>query len=1068
MKRILLLILAPIASLIGQNLQISGGNNYSAAVCDNQIVQVWGANTSGQLATDNTGAAIGAAYRATAGNVTKGNISTTLTPSIGDLPTIKQVDAGSGAHLLGLSCAKQVWSWGENLQGQLGRNAIGTGSTPANYVPSRVLAGAQDAARNNAAMDPSNIYLDNISYISGGNNSSFAVEEGTGYVLAWGDNSFGQLGDGTTVDKSTPVYVQKEGGGRLANIVSLEGGDICTYALDANGNVWSWGVTNDGVNAASNLGRTPAATIPGATAGTCAPRAGLVTVGDDPLNPGYSNCTTTPLSNIVQISGGDTHCLALDGNGNVWSFGGDWAEGQLGRGNQAVYHLCANRVVAPGVVKTAGWVATDFLGSGVDGKAVYIAAGQASSAVVMSNGKVVAFGSRGMFNSGATPTGSGATITCPSGGDVIGGGTLGDNNATCNLTTCANKATATTQSRTPVYVTGIPNGVKITQVSDGDAWYFAISSTGTVYTWGWNRRGELGSGDYVDRCQATALTLSSCTLGAPCPDKPLLGADITECPALVNEVLNANIQNYSSYVYNWYYSLTLGSALTSWTPVGTNSSTYTATQIGYYILEVSDNRALVGSECGPCKKQYDTLRIIARTNPYVATACTDNVNGLVSFTVTTPLNTNVKWYTTLTGLGVGPNGTGTGPLNPSDSKNTIIVKKSILGTNPACGSGKAIYAEDEDSDIGTLLPATSIATAQTVTGCNSTGGQSNGGTGNVLTMQITVTSPITIKEVSAIIPSGKSANYYVAIYNDNGSNQVGTSRTSSTPTPVTTGGSQQVISLNTNIALPVGKYWIGIGGGDVSMFDCTRPTTGTQWTTPYNDVPGKTGKSYVKGTYGNVNNTYGKIGSAFNIKFDVGTGYTCGRLLVCEDASNTCTLPVTYIYFNAIKLGKNVNLTWSTADEDNTKAFAIYRSFDNVNFVKVGEKSAKFNGHSYNDYDYTDHLEVNAGNAYYRIVEIDISGANSSGSNTVSVNLGGYNSSISIAPNPSAGSFRVSLDRESDLIDIKVVDLAGKQIHSQVGAGNSVNVNLGGAHKGVYLIYVFDGTDKWVEKIVVE
>src|SRR6478736_2099641 len=85
-----------------QNLQISGGNNFSAAVCDNQQVFVWGANTSNQLGITIADAAVGATYSAVPTSVTRGNISNIAgATTYGNLPAIRQVDAGSGAHILG-------------------------------------------------------------------------------------------------------------------------------------------------------------------------------------------------------------------------------------------------------------------------------------------------------------------------------------------------------------------------------------------------------------------------------------------------------------------------------------------------------------------------------------------------------------------------------------------------------------------------------------------------------------------------------------------------------------------------------------------------------------------------------------------------------------------------------------------------------------------------------------------------------------------------------------------------------------------------------------------------------
>src|SRR5687767_14486046 len=106
MKRFILILGVLLFTSVGyaQNLQISGGNNFSAAVCDNQVVYVWGSNTSGQLGVDKDGNPYAVGQSTTPLAVWYDPVSGT-----GMLPPIRQIDAGSGAHILGLDCDQQVW-----------------------------------------------------------------------------------------------------------------------------------------------------------------------------------------------------------------------------------------------------------------------------------------------------------------------------------------------------------------------------------------------------------------------------------------------------------------------------------------------------------------------------------------------------------------------------------------------------------------------------------------------------------------------------------------------------------------------------------------------------------------------------------------------------------------------------------------------------------------------------------------------------------------------------------------------------------------------------------------------
>jgi alpha-tubulin suppressor-like RCC1 family protein len=62
-----------------------------------------------------------------------------------------------------------------------------------------------------------------------------------GTVKTWGDNDHGQLGDGTTINKATPITIIG-----LANIVAIAAGNDHTVALRDDGTVWTWGDNGSG------------------------------------------------------------------------------------------------------------------------------------------------------------------------------------------------------------------------------------------------------------------------------------------------------------------------------------------------------------------------------------------------------------------------------------------------------------------------------------------------------------------------------------------------------------------------------------------------------------------------------------------------------------------------------------------------------------------------------------------------------------------------------------------------------------------------------------------------------
>lgn len=116
-------------------------------------------------------------------------------------------------------------------------------------------------------------------------------------VMSWGDNMFGQLGyktSGTT--SGTPKKIEG-----LENIVSLSSSNNHTMALDADGNVYTWGSNYTGQ------------------------------IGDNSHQNRYSPFKVPGLPKIKQISAGHKFSLALDTNGNLWGWGASCETGNVAK-----------------------------------------------------------------------------------------------------------------------------------------------------------------------------------------------------------------------------------------------------------------------------------------------------------------------------------------------------------------------------------------------------------------------------------------------------------------------------------------------------------------------------------------------------------------------------------------------------------------------------------------------------------------------------------------------------------------------------------------------------------------
>lgn len=195
--------------------------------------------------------------------------------------------AGSDAHTLALMADGSVFAWGDNAFGQLGN-----GSTAASRVPLAVRARAGMPLRDIAA-------------IAAGSRRSLALRR-DGHVLAWGCNPNGDLGDGSGANQAFPVPVLADAQGTpLAGVVAIAAGFSHAVALRQDGTVVAWGE-----RALRQLGN-PAATG----------RLPASVVGPD----------GRPVGNVVALSAGANHALALRADGTVLSWGDNTA-GQLGDG----------------------------------------------------------------------------------------------------------------------------------------------------------------------------------------------------------------------------------------------------------------------------------------------------------------------------------------------------------------------------------------------------------------------------------------------------------------------------------------------------------------------------------------------------------------------------------------------------------------------------------------------------------------------------------------------------------------------------------------------------------------
>ncbi len=217
-------------------------------------------------------------------------------------------------HVIGLKKDGTLWAWGNNVMGQLG---IGTRESSAVPVPIPGLSG-----------------VTMISCFPLGAHTLALKNDGT--VWAWGNNMFGQVGDGSTTAALQPVQVPG-----LTNIVQISAGYGHSVALKSDGTVWVWGdIATTLYSGETESPRTPQP-VPGISNATAVVAGGEFTLvlredgtvwswGTNlSMALGYETEGTkayTPgriatLSGIVDIATNGNGGIARDASGHIWQWG---------------------------------------------------------------------------------------------------------------------------------------------------------------------------------------------------------------------------------------------------------------------------------------------------------------------------------------------------------------------------------------------------------------------------------------------------------------------------------------------------------------------------------------------------------------------------------------------------------------------------------------------------------------------------------------------------------------------------------------------------------------------------
>jgi alpha-tubulin suppressor-like RCC1 family protein len=350
---------------------------------------------------------------------------------------------------------------------------------------------------------------------AGGFSHTLAIKS-DGTLWAWGKNSGGQLGDGTTTRRTSPVQV-----GSATTWTKVAAGENHSVGLRSNGTLWAWGSNFSGqLGDGTTTTRTSPVQIGTATTWTQVVAGSFHTVAirsdgtlwawgsnaDGQLGDGTTTHRTSPVqigsaTTWAKVAAGIGHTVALRTNGTVWAWG-DNADGQLGDGTTTP------RTTPVQIGSATNWV--------------HVSAGESQTVALKSDGTLWAWGNNfyGQLGDGTTtnrtsPVQIGSATNWASAATGLGhsAGVRTDGTLwTWGLNFNGQLGDGTTTNRTsPAQANAETNW---SLASAGGNHTATMKTNGTLWTWGRNSDGQIGDGTLTQRNSPFQVSAGSGGSGA--------------------------------------------------------------------------------------------------------------------------------------------------------------------------------------------------------------------------------------------------------------------------------------------------------------------------------------------------------------------------------------------------------------------------------------------------------------------------------------------------------------------------------------------------------------------------
>lgn len=240
--------------------------------------------------------------------------------------------------------------------------------------------------------------------------------------------------------------------------------------------------------------------------------------------------------------------------------------------------------------------------------------------------------------------------------------------------------------------------------------------------------------------------------------------------------------------------------------------------------------------------------------------------------------------------------------------------------------------------------------------------------------------------------------------------------------------------------------WIAVSGTGAGLTINVSIPAGLSGATPADlRLVGWNGTSWV-----NLSGTTGATGNAEGTSL---SGTMIAGITAVGVGVISVPLPITFGRFTAQQQGCTARLDWTTMMEHNNAYFVVERSVNGRDFKPLAKVAAVGNSTTEQHYTYTDQLPAKGMN-YYRIVQIDIDGQQSSTS-VVQQQFDCGDGAVKVYPTVTKGTVYVVMPAGYEQADIQVMDMQGRKIRTGIsGQGSTRTVQLPALAAGTYLLKV--------------